>query len=218
MPLTRILLVDVSADGRARIAQAFPDLEKQGAIRAAACQDAVSRAEADRPDVILLGTSINNAALRTALSQRKTVSRIPVIVLADELAKAETARSTALAERVRHLFAEARLKGQLTHLEELGGPSFVREMIELFLETTPPRLQAASDGLVAGDLGAVELAAHSTKSAAANLGADELQELAARIEQLAAARQAAALSPLVGQLPGAFARISARLRQFISEP
>jgi HPt (histidine-containing phosphotransfer) domain-containing protein len=210
MPLTRILLVDVSADVRALIAQALPELEKGGAIRAASGRDVVPCAEAYRPDVILVETSAaGSAALRTALAERKTLSHIPVIGLADELAPGP--RPATLGERVRHLFSEARLHSQLAHLEELGGQPFVQEMIDLFLESTPPRLQAARAGLAAGDLAAVELAAHSTKSAAANLGADELQELAARIEQLAAAGQAAALQPLVGKLPDAFTRIAARL-------
>jgi len=210
MPLTRILLVDASADVRALIAQAFPELEKGGAIRAASGTDAVACAEADRPDVILLETwAAGSAALLAALADRKTLARIPVIVLADERTAGPC--PAALGERVRHLFSEARLKNQLAHLEELGGPAFVAEMIDLFLESTPPRLQAARAGLAAGDLAAVELAAHSTKSAAANLGADELQELAARIEQLAAAGQASPLQPLVGLLADAFTRIAARL-------
>jgi HPt (histidine-containing phosphotransfer) domain-containing protein len=214
MPLTRILLVDAGAAARALVAQAFPELEKVGALCTAAHQDAVQRAEADRADVILLEGSDDSAtaALRATLVAQKTTTRIPVIALVEATATGKKLPDPAvLAERVRSVFAEARQASQLAHLKEIGGPAFVREMIELFLESTPPRLQGARNGLAAGDFAAVMLSAHSIKSAAANLGGDELQELAGKIEILAIARQGAALTPFVHQLPDAFGRLKQRL-------
>jgi two-component system, sensor histidine kinase and response regulator len=211
MPLTRILLVDASADSRARLAQAFPELEKDGAIRTASRHDAVQRAEAERPDVVLLESAGNVAqALRAALAEQKATARIPVILLADEAEPTEKLPA-ALAEQVRSRFAEARLTSQLAYLEDLGGLSFMHDMVDLFLETTPPRLQAARAALVERKLDAVEQAAHSLKSSAANLGADEVQELAGTIEQLAAAQQIDSVTALLPKMEEAFARISARL-------
>jgi HPt (histidine-containing phosphotransfer) domain-containing protein len=221
MPLTRILLVDAGADARALIAQAFPELDKEGAIRTASRSDAVARAEADRADVIVLAAPPGDAALAAllvSLAERQATARIPAIVLTEEAGGPTSGggklpEPAALADRIRRVFAEARQASQLAHLKEIGGVTFVQEMIGIFLESTPPRLQAARNGLAATDFGAMELAAHSIKSAAANLGGDELQELAGKIESLAAARQAAALTPLVHQLTDAFARLRDRLQR-----
>jgi len=91
--------------------------------------------------------------------------------------------------------AEKRLQ-----LRRLGGLAFVQKMTSLFVEHTPPRLAAIVQGLQQGDLAAVEFAAHSLKSSAANLGAVRVQELAERIELLAASRQGEQLPALAAEL------------------
>jgi HPt (histidine-containing phosphotransfer) domain-containing protein len=85
-------------------------------------------------------------------------------------------------------------------LGKLGGPAFVQKMTALFIEHAPPRLAAIVQGVQQGDLAAVEFAAHSLKSSAANLGAVRVQELAERIEVLAASRQGDQLQALVTEL------------------
>lgn len=85
-------------------------------------------------------------------------------------------------------------------LGKLGGPVFVQKITALFVEHTPQRLAAIVQGVQQGDLPAVEFAAHSLKSSAANLGAVRVQELAERIELLAAARQGEQLQALAAEL------------------
>jgi HPt (histidine-containing phosphotransfer) domain-containing protein len=227
MPLHKLLLVDATVAVRARLAQAFPDLEKGGGLLTATKADAVRRAETDRPDVILVEDAATAHELIGALTQRKALARFPVIQLAqagaDGAEGAAAAAScrldpAALATQIRSVYAEVRLAGQLARLEELGGDSFVSEMIGLFLETTPQRLQAARDGLSAADLEAVEHAVHSLKSSAGNLGADEVQDLAGRLETLAAARSAEPIPALFQQLETAVARIEARLSRVQTAP
>jgi len=214
MPLHKLLLVDATPEGRALIARAFPELEKDAAILSVAKGDAVQRAKADRPDVILLDAACEARDLVAALAKRNGISRDPVISLA-ELRGLDPA---ALAAHVRTIFAEARVASQLARLEELGGTAFVREMVGLFLDTTPQRLQAARDGLATGNLEAVERAVHSLKSSAGNLGADEVQDLAGRIEPLAEARQGESIPALMRQLEDAVARIEARLSRERAAP
>ncbi len=93
---------------------------------------------------------------------------------------------------------------RLANLHRLGGQRFVREMIDLFLDNAPKQLASARTGLSVGDLVVVHRAVHSLKSSAANFGAQTLQDLAARAEQLAAARQAEPLPGLLSELEAAF--------------
>ena len=90
MPLSKILLVDADNDFRVQIARCFPDLEREGAILTAARQDAVRRAGADRPDVILLQAAAASGSardFRSALSEQKATSRIPVIPVTADFAR-----------------------------------------------------------------------------------------------------------------------------------
>jgi HPt (histidine-containing phosphotransfer) domain-containing protein len=227
MPLHKLLLVDATVDVRARLAQAFPDMEREGGLLTATKSDAVRRAETDRPDVILVEDAAVARELIDALTQRKTLARFPVIQLtqagadgAEGAAAAVSCRlePAALGMQIRSVYAEVRLASQLARLEELGGDSFVCEMIGLFLQTTPQRLQAARDGFSAGDLEAVEHAVHSLKSSAGNLGADEVQDLAGRLETLAAARRGEPIPALLQQLDAAVTRIEARLARAQTAP
>jgi HPt (histidine-containing phosphotransfer) domain-containing protein len=92
----------------------------------------------------------------------------------------------------------------LDRLRRLGGDQLVREMIDLFLEHTPMRIEAALVGGQAGDLGAVERAAHSLGSSAGYLGAMTLKEVAGRLEHLAREQQAPAIPPLLQELDESF--------------
>jgi len=92
----------------------------------------------------------------------------------------------------------------LANLRRLGGDDFLAKMIDLFLEHTPRRVQAARAEQQAGNLPGVALAAHSIKSSAANLGARALQDLAARLEEAATASQTDVCATLVPELEAAF--------------
>lgn len=77
-------------------------------------------------------------------------------------------------------------EGALERLEEWGGPKLVVQMIRLYVENARTRLaqldRSLSDG---GDPGDAEMAAHSLKSSAANVGFLRVSALAARIEAAA---------------------------------
>jgi HPt (histidine-containing phosphotransfer) domain-containing protein len=76
-------------------------------------------------------------------------------------------------------------KRAFDRLEKLGGKELIVRVIDQFLEKTPQRMDAACDRGLAGDLAALENAVGSIKSAAGNIGATELYDIASRIEQLA---------------------------------
>lgn len=100
----------------------------------------------------------------------------------------------------------------IDRLTRIGGADFVVEMIDLFLENAPGRLQAARKALASGDHGALYQAAHSLKSTSANVGARRLQTLAAQLEEQARSEQAAGLDGLLAALEEAFPPVRDRLR------
>jgi CheY-like chemotaxis protein len=55
-----------------------------------------------------------------------------------------------------------------------GEPDPLAELIDLFLQDTPPRIGKILDAFKAGDLPALERAAHSLKGSSSNLGANHL--------------------------------------------
>ncbi len=65
----------------------------------------------------------------------------------------------------------------LDRLRRFGGGKLLTQMISLYLEAVPERLDAARRGLRAGDASEVERALHSLKSSSAQLGALHVQRL-----------------------------------------
>ena len=88
----------------------------------------------------------------------------------------------------------------ITRLDRIGGSEFVVEMIELFLENAPQRLQTAREAYDSGDTPTLHRAVHSLKSTAANLGARALQATAEAAEARANDEDMDAIPPLLDDL------------------
>ncbi len=103
----------------------------------------------------------------------------------------------------------------LANLSAIGGddPSFVEEMIVLFLEQAPRFLEALGKALAAGDLASVTRAAHQAKSSSFYLGARRLSELCARTEAQARAGNGDAVTELITALQGEFELVQEALRR-----
>lgn len=99
----------------------------------------------------------------------------------------------------------------LQRLNKMGGPVFVRKMIDLFLEEAPVRLAAARKGEAAGDFNSVAEAAHGLKSSAQNFGASRLSRIAANIELQARGNTCKNLSSLLSDLEAAYSTAKAWL-------
>jgi HPt (histidine-containing phosphotransfer) domain-containing protein len=91
--------------------------------------------------------------------------------------------------------------GVIDGLLDLGGPELLAELIELFLDDAPRRLEALEVALASADQGGVRDAAHGLKSSAANLGAAILSRVCCDLESAALRGDA----PLTHQLGGAAA-------------
>ncbi len=77
-------------------------------------------------------------------------------------------------------------EGALARLDDWGGPKLRDQMIRLYLESARTRVEQLERGLrPGGDVASAELAAHSLRSSAANVGLMRVSALAARIEAAA---------------------------------
>jgi len=98
-------------------------------------------------------------------------------------------------------------------LRRLGGQEFLVEMIDLFLEHGPGRLDGIRAGMAERDAVLVQRSAHSLKSTAGNLGGRVVQGLAQEIETLAADGDLEAAAPLVERLTAGFGELRAHLER-----
>lgn len=92
-------------------------------------------------------------------------------------------------------------------LRKVGGEKFVGEMLELFLEHVPGKVAAAVAGGAAGDFAEVKAAVHSVKSSAGNIGAEQVSDIARKIEMLEPSEVEKSLPPLILELEDAFNRL-----------
>jgi HPt (histidine-containing phosphotransfer) domain-containing protein len=70
-------------------------------------------------------------------------------------------------------------------MKSMTGPAFLVELIDVFLKDSPELIKQMRDGLAAGDIESVRLAAHSLKSNSATFGADRLAGVARDLEMTA---------------------------------
>ncbi len=99
----------------------------------------------------------------------------------------------------------------LEKLIGMVGEATVREIVELFREHGPLRLEAARSGRRDGDAAAARLALHSLRSSAQMVGCIEVHELAGEGEKLAAEGDLESLEAPLDRLGGALDRALAAL-------
>jgi histidine phosphotransfer protein HptB len=97
--------------------------------------------------------------------------------------------------------------------EAWGNPAFVRQLVELFQQNTPEKMERLRAALAGGDAAALERVAHTLKTNCAVLGAGRMAGACARLEAAAGRADfvaaAAALEDAETQLPGVLAAVSA---------
>ena len=103
----------------------------------------------------------------------------------------------------------------LERLRRIGGADLVRRMIELYLSNAEERIGMLTKGSAEGDVGLVELAAHTIKSSAGNVGAVRLQHTANALEAIAAS--GASDEELVARLVREYRESTAALRKALEE-
>jgi HPt (histidine-containing phosphotransfer) domain-containing protein len=103
----------------------------------------------------------------------------------------------------------------LVRLRRIGGPDLVRRLIELYLSNVEDRIGTLTRGVAEGDAVQVELAAHTMKSSAGNVGAIRLQHTAEALEL--SAGSGVIDDQLVARLVHEHEESAAALRQALEE-
>jgi CheY-like chemotaxis protein len=95
-----------------------------------------------------------------------------------------------------------------------GEPEFLAEMIDSYLETSPPLLSRLHDSLAAADAAAFRMAAHTLKSGSADFGAMALSGLCGQLEERGKTAQLADIGPLLEQAEALYQQVERALIAF----
>ena len=105
----------------------------------------------------------------------------------------------------------------LERLEEWGGPGLTKEIVQLFLDHGPVRMDQIRGALDGEDLEVPERGAHSLKSSAANVGAHHVHRVAGEVELAASEGDLQRVRELIPDLEEAYAEATPELEVIVEE-
>jgi len=105
----------------------------------------------------------------------------------------------------------------LKDLNPGDGGVFLKEIVGIYIEDTPRRLQDLRSSLAAGDVALFTRAAHTIKGSSSNVGAAALAALAGRVEALSRKEGLGGVASLVGDCEAEFGRAAAELRRIAAQ-
>jgi HPt (histidine-containing phosphotransfer) domain-containing protein len=94
----------------------------------------------------------------------------------------------------------------LRQLQRPGAPDGVARIVTSFLEETDGRLEALRRAAEASDAQGLEQAAHALRGISGTVGANEMHDLAMRLEQIGRAGHTAGAADLLTELESALGR------------
>ncbi|MDP9474716.1 MAG: response regulator [Actinomycetota bacterium] len=110
-------------------------------------------------------------------------------------------------------------RSALDGLRELSGPGepdILAELVGLFLEDAPPRLQTLREALAEGDARRVKEISHALKGSSSNMGAARMAEICAQLEDVGATGDLNKTSDLLDRLEKEFAKARSALEGEVS--
>jgi PAS domain S-box-containing protein len=96
--------------------------------------------------------------------------------------------------------------------------AFVEELLDIFFESAPKRIQGLDAAIRAGNAALVSREAHSLKSSAANFGATAMADLCLALEERAGRGDLSDACAGLDRLVDEFARVKRELERFRSDP
>lgn len=103
----------------------------------------------------------------------------------------------------------------LRQLTPPGEPDVLKEVLQLFLDDVPRRIDRLRTAWQAGNAVEVQRAAHSLKGSAGNLGAHELLDVCRVLDEHGKSGDLSQLLPLVASLEAEYARVAAEIQELI---
>ena len=107
----------------------------------------------------------------------------------------------------------------MTVVEELlslcddGDPELLLDLIQLYLDDSPAKIQGLRQGIASGDFEMVERAAHALKGSSGNLGARLLQDTCEQLQLTARHQDKTAIRQLVTRAHAEFVDVCAELQR-----
>jgi len=104
----------------------------------------------------------------------------------------------------------------LRELTPPGEPDVLNEVLTIFLQEVPPRLERLRTFLAAGNIVEVQRAAHSLKGSAGNIGARALHDICRQVDDKGRAGDLSGLAPLVAALTLEFDKVEVEIHRLMS--
>jgi HPt (histidine-containing phosphotransfer) domain-containing protein len=101
----------------------------------------------------------------------------------------------------------------LRQLNMPGEPDVLAEVLKMFVQEVPPRIERLRNAFAAGDIQAVHRHAHSLKGSAGNIGA---RAMFAVCKQLDESGDLASAAPLVDGLLAEFGKVETEIRRLMA--
>lgn len=103
----------------------------------------------------------------------------------------------------------------LRQLTPPGEPDVLTEVLTLFLQESPRRIEQLRNACAAGDIQEVQRSAHSLKGSAGNIGANALLDVCRQLDEHSKAGAREQLGPLVDALGVEFGKVEVEIRRLI---
>ena len=104
----------------------------------------------------------------------------------------------------------------LRKLTPPGEPDVLTEVLKLFLDEVPLRVERLRNAWAAGNIEEVRRAAHSLKGSAGNIGARRLHAICSKLDDIGKSHELDGVAALVDELAAEFDNVSTEIRRNIN--
>lgn len=104
----------------------------------------------------------------------------------------------------------------LRQLTPPGEPDLLLQVLTIFLDEAPKRIERLQSALAAGDAAGVQRAAHSLKGSAGNIGAHALFDASRHLDELGKAGDLAAAASALRHLLDEYARVETEIQRVLN--
>lgn len=101
----------------------------------------------------------------------------------------------------------------LRQLTPPGEPDVLKEVLQLFLDDVPGRIERVRTACQAGNAVELHRAAHSLKGSAGNIGAKDMLAVCRRLDELGKAGEVSGAQGLVASLDAEYSRVEAEIHR-----
>ena len=103
----------------------------------------------------------------------------------------------------------------LRQLTPPGEPDVLAEVLRLFLQEAPPRIERLRNAWASGNIEELHRAAHSLKGSAGNIGARRMFEVCRRLDEQGRSGDRSGVAELVDELSAEFDKVESEIHQLL---